>query len=123
MVCPSIRGKSYVGETGKSMKVGEMVVAQEDVWRKSPFHSMTGRPKALWPVCDSLGPAPARQRDSVNTLAPFALDESRHALIEVGVLGAALVGQVVGPDWVAPLPSHFHLAIRTLDEKEPFVHG
>jgi hypothetical protein len=34
MVWPIIRGKSYVGETGKSMKVGEMVVAQEDGWRK-----------------------------------------------------------------------------------------
>jgi hypothetical protein len=34
MVWPIIRGKSYVGETVKSMKVGEMVVAQEDGWRK-----------------------------------------------------------------------------------------
>jgi len=34
MVWPIIRGKSYVGETGKSMKVGEMEVAQEDGWRK-----------------------------------------------------------------------------------------
>jgi hypothetical protein len=34
MVWPIIRGKSYVGETGKSMKVGEMVVAQEHGCRK-----------------------------------------------------------------------------------------
>jgi hypothetical protein len=34
MVWPIIRGKSYVRETGKSMKVEEMVVAQEDGWRK-----------------------------------------------------------------------------------------
>jgi hypothetical protein len=37
MVWPIIRGKSYVGETGKSMKVGEMVVAQEDGWRKIAY--------------------------------------------------------------------------------------
>jgi hypothetical protein len=37
MVWPIIRGKSYVGETGKSMKAMEMAVAQERIAvEKSP---------------------------------------------------------------------------------------
>src|ERR1700693_4595330 len=36
MVSPIIRGKSYVGEMGKSMKAGEFAVAQRSVVVKSP---------------------------------------------------------------------------------------
>jgi hypothetical protein len=34
MVWPITGAESYVGKMGESMKVGEMVVAQEDGWRK-----------------------------------------------------------------------------------------
>jgi hypothetical protein len=34
MVCPIIRGKSYVGETGKSIKAVELAASQKDAWRK-----------------------------------------------------------------------------------------
>jgi hypothetical protein len=34
-----MRGKSYVGETGKSMKVTELTVAQKIVGVKSPYPS------------------------------------------------------------------------------------
>jgi hypothetical protein len=35
--CPISKGKSYEGETSKSMKVAEMALAQEDCWRKIPI--------------------------------------------------------------------------------------
>jgi len=34
MVCLIIRGKSYVGEAGKSMKVVDLALSPSDWWRK-----------------------------------------------------------------------------------------
>src|SRR5713101_156425 len=37
MVRPIIRGKSYVVETGKSMKAAELALSPNDSWRKIPI--------------------------------------------------------------------------------------
>jgi hypothetical protein len=103
-------------QVNASRRVGK--VFKRMVGVTSPLRSLTGY--ECNGLIDSLGPAPTRQSDTVNALAPFTLDESRYSFFEVGVLGPALVRQFVGPDWVAPLPSNLHLPIRTLYEKEPF---
>jgi hypothetical protein len=41
MVWPIMRGKSYVGETGKSMKVMELTVVLKTAGVTSPLHSLT----------------------------------------------------------------------------------
>jgi hypothetical protein len=48
MVWPIIRSKSYVGETGKSMKVGELAGTQEGGWRYIAVTLKTPQ-RALWP--------------------------------------------------------------------------
>jgi hypothetical protein len=45
MVSPIIRGESYLGETGKSMKAGELAGPKEDDWRKIAIALID--PKAL----------------------------------------------------------------------------
>jgi len=49
MVWPIIRGKSYVGETGKSMKSEEFAEFQKDGWRKIALSLVEGAQRVKSP--------------------------------------------------------------------------
>jgi hypothetical protein len=76
MVCPIIRGKSYVGETGKSIKAVELAASQKDDWRKIAI-ALTDA--AIWNAMDVL-PVPVASVRSTR-FRPFAIDSSTRCIL------------------------------------------